>query len=295
MKTLPALMFSSALVITGCGSSSSGSDTGKLTLGLTDGPVENAEQVVVTFNAVELHGAENKTITFDKPKAINLLAYQGEDRIVLLDDEVLQAGNYQWIRLAVDEAGSYILIDGQQHPLDIPSGAQTGLKLNRGFTLAADGSTDFTIDFDLRKSVTLSNQGYKLRPTLRITDNLQSGTISGTVAASLIEDASCNNGDNNDQGNAIYLFSGSDAELQDIQTNAGDPLASATVVYDGEQQQYRYTLGFVPYGDYSVTFTCNSSLDNADEDNSALMNFSPAVNVSLNDQQANANISAPEA
>lgn len=295
MKTLPALMFSSALVITGCGSSSSGSDTGKLTLGLTDGPVENAEQVVVTFNAVELHGAENKTITFDEPKAINLLAYQGEDRIVLLDDEVLQAGNYQWIRLAVDEAGSYILIDGQQHPLDIPSGAQTGLKLNRGFTLAADGSTDFTIDFDLRKSVTLSNQGYKLRPTLRITDNLQSGTISGTVAASLIEDASCNNGDNNDQGNAVYLFSGSDAEPQDIQTNAGDPLASATVVYDSEQQQYRYTLGFVPYGDYSVTFTCNSSLDNADEDNSALMNFSPAVNVSLNDQQASANISAPEA
>jgi len=295
MKTLPALMFSSALVITGCGSSSSGSDTGKLTLGLTDGPVENAEQVVVTFNAVELHGAENKTITFDEPKAINLLAYQGEDRIVLLDDEVLQAGNYQWIRLAVDEASSYILIDGQQHTLDIPSGAQTGLKLNRGFTLAADGSTDFAIDFDLRKSVTLSNQGYKLRPTLRITDNLQSGTISGTVAASLIEDASCNNGDNNDQGNAVYLFSGSDAELQDIQTNAGDPLASATVVYDGEQQQYRYTLGFVPYGDYSVTFTCNSSLDNADEDNSALMNFSPAVNVSLNDQQASANISAPEA
>ena len=295
MKTLPALMFSSALVITGCGSSSSGSDTGKLTLGLTDGPVDNAEQVVVTFNAVELHGAENKTITFDEPKAINLLAYQGEDRIVLLDDEVLQAGNYQWIRLAVDEAGSYILIDGQQHPLDIPSGAQTGLKLNRGFTLAADGSTDFTIDFDLRKSVTLSNQGYKLRPTLRITDNLQSGTISGTVAASLIEDPSCNNGDNNDQGNAVYLFSGSDAEPQDIQTNAGDPLASATVVYDGEQQQYRYTLGFVPYGDYSVTFTCNSSLDNADEDNSALMNFSPAVNVSLNDQQASANISAPEA
>ena len=73
----------------------------------------------------------------------------------------------------------------------VPSGSQTGLKLVRGFTLLAGGSADFTIDFDLRKSVVdpKGGQGMHLKPALRLIDNAQSGTITGTVAGELIASA----------------------------------------------------------------------------------------------------------
>lgn len=262
--------------------SGSSSSTGKFTLGLTDGPVENAQAVVITFSAVELHGAESKVIEFDTPMSLDLLQLQGEARSLLLDGESFTAGDYQWVRLAVDEASSYIQIDGSQHALEIPSNAQTGLKLNRPFTIGAGSTTDFTIDFDLRKSVHQEGVGdYKLRPTLRIVDNLEVNTVSGTVAETLVTNVSCNNGDNNDIGNAVYLFSGDGATIQDLQGNSTDPLASSSVVYNLESEAYEYEIGYVPVGEYTIAFTCDASLDISTEDNSDVVNFSAGFPVNV--------------
>jgi len=47
------------------------------------------------------------------------------------------------------EMHSYIeLDDGSQHPLYVPSGNETGLKLNQGFDISDGGAISFTIDFD---------------------------------------------------------------------------------------------------------------------------------------------------
>ncbi len=274
---MKALLNLSALAIvialSGCGGGGSGgssSSTGELSLGITDGPVENASEVVVSFTSVELQGAERKLIEFDEAKTLNLLALQGEDRLLLLDGETLASGDYQWIRLGVNEADSYIVIDGSQYPLEIPSSAQTGLKLNRGFTIGVGSTNDFTIDFDLRKSIHQEGTGdYKLRPTLRLVDNLEVNTINGTVAEALIIDPDCNNGPNNDTGNAVYLFNGNDTSLQDIQGNDADPMASATVVLNPDTELYAFTIGYVPVGDYTVAFTCDALLDINTEDNGA--------------------------
>lgn len=284
------LVLASAMVfgLAACGGGSggsgsgSGSSEGSLTLGLTDAPVDEADAVVVVFDSVELQGPERTTITFAEAKAINLLDYQNGEQVLLLDGETLPAGDYQWIRLGVVEADSYIEIDGEQYPLEIPSAAQTGLKLNRGFTLAAAGVSNFTIDFDLRKSVHQEGTGdYKLRPTLRIVDNLEVGTIAGTVAAGLVEAETCNNGDNNDMGNSVYLFTGTDTAAQDVQGTDDDPIASANVVYNAESLAYEFTLAFVEAGDYTAAFTCDAALDVAAEDNSDVVVFSSAANVTV--------------
>ena len=70
----------------------------------------------------------------------------------------MPAGDYEWIRLIVDNEqdvrDSYVVLtSGEECELRVPSGAESGLKLNRGFTLPADGSVALTIDFDLRKSI----------------------------------------------------------------------------------------------------------------------------------------------
>jgi len=272
-------------VLAACGGGGGGGSSdapAQLTLAITDGPVDAADAVVVAFNSIEIQGPERKTFTLDDTATINLLDFQNGETMVLLDGEEMTAGEYQWIRLGVDESASYIEIDGQQFPLEIPSGSQTGLKLNRGFTLAAGNISQFTIDFDLRKSVHQEGTGdYKLRPTVRLVDNLEVGTISGSVSDELVMAAECNNGDNNDAGNAVYVFQGADASVLDIQGLATDPLTSASVVYNDQTAQYEFTVAFVAAGDYTLAFTCDALLDDPLVDDSALMMFSAPANITV--------------
>lgn len=271
--------------IYGCGGSGSSNSNGSLNVGITDAPVDSASAVVVTFSSISVKPSEGEALVFEleTPMSINLLDYQGDERVLLLDGENLPAGNYVWMRLGIVEGDSYIEVDGLQHNLEIPSGAQSGLKMNRSFTIASGGLTDFTIDFDLKKSVHKEGNGdYKLRPTLRITNNMEIGHITGTVADSLIIDTACeNNGDNNDVGNSVYVFEGLDQIPQDIQGIAGDPIAAANVMYNAESEQYEFTVGYIPAGDYTVAFTCDGSVDVPDTDDSAIVTFGDPQNISV--------------
>ena len=279
-----------SLFLAACsGGSSNSNGFGEISIGLTDAPVEGATAVVVTVTDVELKGNERQRFELSEPAEINLLDYQGATRVMLLEDTVIPAGDYQWIRLYIDEDASYIKfgenVGDAQYPLEIPSSAQTGLKLNRPFTVGAGSTTDFTIDFDVKKSVHQEGTGdYKLRPTLRIVDNLEAGTISGTVVDALREDVACeHNGDNNDIGNVVYVFEGADATLQDLQgaESGGDALTTALVKKDETTQVFEYEVGYVPVGEYTVAFTCDGTEDDPLEDNSSDVTFSSFGNVTV--------------
>jgi hypothetical protein len=103
-------------------------------------------------------GAERVQNLSPSPRQLDLLQYQG-GRAALLARRRNAAGR----RLRMDSAhrrqragvrDSYVVLSGgEECELRVPSGAESGLKLNRGFTLPADGSVALTIDFDLRKSI----------------------------------------------------------------------------------------------------------------------------------------------
>lgn len=191
------------------------------------------------------------------PKQIDLLALNGGQTDVLLNGFVLPAGHYPWIRLMVDTAGildSYIVVSGgADHELTIPSGSETGLKLNRGFDVPAGGSANFTMDFDLRKSVTVTGTGdYVLRPTIRMVDNTMVGAIAGTVAPSLVP-SGCTP--------AVYVFSGAGATPVDIDGIAPDPVTTAIVKLDSVTGEYRYNAAFLEAGDYTIAYTCDAAKD----------------------------------
>jgi hypothetical protein len=221
-RFVPAFLL--ALLLVACGGSGSGN--GSLTLQVTDAPVDNADHVYVQFHGIEIQGNSGSSTSLyycqdpadttktvisttacpatAAPKQIDLMTLTGGQADFLLNGYTLPAGHYSWIRLMVDTAGvldSYIVISGANYELTIPSGSETGLKLNRGFTVPDGGSASFTIDFDLRKSVHMANMNtYELRPTLRIVDNTQVGAIAGTVDASLVT-TGCKP--------AVYVFAGS--------------------------------------------------------------------------------------
>jgi hypothetical protein len=171
---------------------------------------------------------------------------------------------------------SYLVLEegGMQCEMRIPSGDQTGLKLIRGFTVGVGATTDFTIDFDLRKSIVAppgqnqnmpggncSGQVYMLKPVLRVVDNLQVGAISGLVDSNLVT-AQCASSATPPYPGNVYLYQvvapATDVVPDDYDgvpddPNGPDPIASAMV----DPTTFRYTIGFVPVGNYEVAYTCN--------------------------------------
>jgi Domain of unknown function (DUF4382) len=302
----------SAVLLAACGGG--GGDggsaaTGRLTVGVTDAAVDFADAVVVQFHGVELkpRGGEAFSIGF-APRTLDLLALQGMNRALLLDGVTVPAGDYEWLRLKVNAdpavgGDSYVRLElgGEECEMRIPSGDETGLKLVRGFTVGVGSVTDFTIDFDLRKSVVAppgqrmpmgncGGQVFMLKPALRIVDNLQVGTISGTIDANLIA-AQCASPSIATYPGNVYLFGPVEAGAADTTVmpddydgiandpNGADALVSAMV----DPNTGNYTLGFVAPGRYKVAYTCDLddiALD-ADTDATEDVVFTPAEGVAV--------------
>ncbi len=256
-----------ALLLTACGGGgSSSTGSGSLNLSITDAPVDNADAVWVEFTGIEIKPANGNSfdINFAQPKRINLLALTGGTAEVLLDGQTLNAGTYTWMRLKVNATqggdpadDSYIVIGGTPHEMRIPSGDQTGLKLNRPITIPEGNATSFTIDFDLRKSVHERSGGiYNLRPTLRLVDNSTDGSLAGTVDSSTIS-AECISGDIA----AVYVFEGAGTAPDDINIDGNDVEPVATAAVDWEHADNSYQVAFLDAGTYTAAFTCDAGTD----------------------------------
>jgi hypothetical protein len=265
--------------LAGCSGGGGSSDTGRMSLSITDAPVDDASSVVVQFSGVafkrEGESAEAVQNLSPSPRQLNLLEYQEGRAALLLDGVTLPAGKYEWVRLIVDTEqnvrDSYItLTTGEECELRVPSGAQSGLKLNRGFTLPAEGSVALTIDFDLRKSIHAPpgqqgstedcTQGYLMRPTLRIVDDANVGAIAGTIDSALVTD---------DCLPKVYVFSGGGVTPDDIEEAGAasdvDPLLVASVAVQNGATSYAYKAAFLPPASYTVAFTCDDD-DPTDDD-----------------------------
>jgi hypothetical protein len=269
------------LGIGGCGGGDGDGSaaSGSISLNLTDAPLDDASEVVVVFSGLELHqaGGATTTIDFSAPKSIDLIKLQGGVTSALTQDAAVPAGNYDWMRLKVlatknSQGESYIkLLSGQQYPLWIPSGAETGLKLVRPFTVAQGSVTRLVIDFDLRKSITAppgQDPNYIMRPALRLLDQLQVGKITATVDLAALAAAQLGAGSAVSAcKGGLYLFSGAAATPDDQDgdaTDGADPILYQPIAYDGVNASVTINLPFVEVGSYTLAATCNFDVDAAD-------------------------------
>lgn len=267
-----------AAVLGGCGGGSdSGSTQGRVSVSLTDAPVDEADQVWlrVTGVAFKPEGSAPEVVQNFSPRDIDLLQYQQGRVAVLLDNVPFAPGRYQWLRLMVESQpnvrDSYVVVNGQECELRVPSGAESGLKMNRGFDVPAQGSLALTVDFDLRQSLRAPpgqrsgtgacTQGYLLRPTLRLVNNASVGAISGTVS---FEGGTVPTG----CLPKVYLYEGSvtpdDVEDTTSTTPDVDPLMVIGVNVPQGSTSGTYRAAFVPAGSYTAAFTCSDDTE-ADE------------------------------
>jgi Domain of unknown function (DUF4382) len=178
-----------ALVSFGCGGGSPSSPSGTsgtLSLRITDSPFTDAKAVLVTFSEVTAHRTEaswSKVPFADAAatsRTCDLKRLEGSAQD-LLGSGPLTAGQYTMVRLVVQSARIYFdnpstsvtpcattitAPEGRSASVNISSGE---VKLNRGFTLAADGTTTILLDFDGNRSIQETGNGlFMMNPVIGI-------------------------------------------------------------------------------------------------------------------------------
>lgn len=266
LKYLTMVGFTGALAACGGDGSSGSGETGSVSVGLTDAPVDSAQEVNIEVTALVLQPSDGERSRFELefPEPINLLELQGGAFESLITDEEVPAGEYNWMRIELGDDNTVVIdnddVAGGTYPLTTPSarGVQTS-----GFTVPAGGEVSFTIDFDVRKSLVdpVGQDEYKLKPVLRLVDNSETGTIEGTVAGDLISQVCGDETTPQFPGN-VYVHEDTSAEPDDIGSE-NEPLVAVPVKENGD---YTYTAAFIPAGDYLVSYTCGDDLIENEEE-----------------------------
>lgn len=279
----------------GGGDGSQKTTTGSMKLSVTDAPVDSAQEVWVQFRAVEFKPRDGAPVMQDlkdasgnpAPKRINLLPLQDGRTAVLLDGVTMPAGDYEWLRLLVDNEpnvrDSYIVVSGNECELRIPSGDESGLKLVRGFTLPAGGSLALTADFDLRKSIRQPpgqsgsgvncTQAYLMKPVLRLVRDAEAGAITGKVDPTLFAAVDCRR--------MVYAFAdGTNAAGSTTPDDQDGTAADPVQMVKADPATGDYRISFLPAGNYTVAFTCGE--DDMDKDDALVFTAKKGAVVQAN-------------
>jgi hypothetical protein len=269
-NTVPVRLLSvllSGLVVAGCGEETVGVEDQELMLDgpatirilLTDAPADYIAAAEVDIGRVELLPADGGppiVLSEDGTDGfVNLLDFQAAATTPLADAEV-EAGTFAQLRLVVEAARvelieGYAFRDGDtMKDLKVPSGAQTGIKLNLrdadddGPLEIVPGETVIVLDFDVNRSFVLRGNpdtpagvhGVIFKPTIRVSGMDVAASLSGTVSTEL-EGVSV-------EGLVVSATPTDGGTVPGYQTRT----ATSTTAADGT-----YTIYFLVPGSYDVT------------------------------------------
>lgn len=281
-----------AVALAGCSSSDDGPTTGQLTLSVSDGPVHDATEVCLEFSEIQIKkaGSPPEVIGDLVLQQVNLLDFQGMNKALLVIEEEVEAGEYEWVRLGVNAVlngsggqgvaaeasvgcsygGSYVYFedrameDGTSMEVPpagvynayVPSGEQRGFQVNGPFIVAAGGSTEMTAEFNLQKMLTEPpglDGNIIVRPSIRLVNTLEVGAVTGIVATDLAEPGVAVTDAPACEPSVFVFADGTAPESMTLENS----VASAMVTNEADPPDYAYTVGYLEPGDYDLAFTCD--------------------------------------
>ena len=184
------------LLVPGCEKWFETESAGRLVVTLTDDPfnIDLIESATVTIERIEVRqeGLDD-TIPFktimEIPVSLDLMDLRNGVTSELANAN-LPVGNYDQVRLVTGEATLKIK-DGGLYALKLPSGDQSGIKVNISPPIAIEGglTSELLLDIDLSKSFILRGNtskpdgimGVNFKPVVRAVNISYAGSIEGKV------------------------------------------------------------------------------------------------------------------
>jgi hypothetical protein len=156
---------------------------------LTDDPADY-DQVNVDVQSVEIHTNSGGWITLNGyPGIYNLLDLtNGIDTLIASDS--IPTGTVSQIRLNLGPNNT-IMVDSVMHPLEVPSGYSSGLKINVHQAIAGGTAYTLLLDFDAGHSIVETGNGeYKLKPVIH--GQFVNGAVTGNTITGVVMPAASN-------------------------------------------------------------------------------------------------------
>ena len=182
-----ALLIGLSILFVGCGTDSD-TGSGTLTVEMADAPIDSADAVNVFIESVEVNreGSSDGWVTLNEPQQEYDLLELTNGATTVIGSSELEAGTYQQIRLILSQDGHSVEVDGQAYDMKVPSGPETGVKLNINAEIQEDIEYVLLLDFDASRSVVKAGQNnpavqYLLKPVISATEKAITGNIEGTV------------------------------------------------------------------------------------------------------------------
>lgn len=181
---LVALLIASILFLGACKKDEDNKGMTRMKVRMIDAPSPyNFEEVNIDVVGVETHIDNTWYNLSFNPGIYNILTLVNGTNVLIADDSV-PAGHMSQLRLILGDNNT-IKVDGVVYPLTIPSGSESGLKLNVHEDLPVDDYT-LMIDFDAAHSIVVQGNGqYKLKPVLHAFTVETTGMVSGQVLPAL--------------------------------------------------------------------------------------------------------------
>ena len=142
---------------------SSSDPLGTLSIYLTDAPTDEVSSVNVYITGLTIKRSGASVERFgNNVGLIDLLDLR--DSTMLIAEDNVTAGEYEFIRVELDQSRSNVIVSGEALPLKIPS---EEIKVLGGFVVPTGGFTNILLDFDADKSlVKLGNGNWLLKPVI---------------------------------------------------------------------------------------------------------------------------------
>lgn len=285
--------------LTACGGGGSSGPTSSLSVSLADAPMSatGVQSVFITVTGVDVqptNGSTMKSFALMSPLTVDLLTLQKGNVASLVNAASVPAGSFDWIRLDLDTSAgkNYVLVcsDGtttctspNNIPLTIPSGAETGLKIVRGFTMPVNGAIHLVVDFNVNSSIVPipNSTSWHLKPTLRVVQTDTVGSIEGTISAAALQAAKFSKTACSATNlPAVYVYSTQSATVNvtpdDIFTGTEEttetvvqPVVTQLTTYNMADGSAGFNIQWLAsdsgYNEYTVAFTCDPDDPSVDE------------------------------
>lgn len=292
---LALLLVSSTIFLEGCScgfdcNNEDSKSTTTLTLGFSDALPEDLKQVVIEVDSITFRRTAVDDVVVDRftipalnlvsvdTFQVDLLQYPGRSQLQVISDLALDSGTYNQVLIEVlgdDINRSYVqLADDSYRELSVSTGV-----LTLAGTTFARSEQAYTVEFSLAQSLQVEGDEVRyLMSTngIRLENNATAASLSGRVDSSLFDSISpCSEKAEPTAGNRIYLYEGrlqSGERLGDvyrssssttIPANVLQPFAVASLAYNSPTATWEYAFGFLPAGDYTMAFACNTAADDS--------------------------------